>query len=693
MKQSLSIFISLLVFTFLSCTQSINKEKTFVAWVSLTEINPDWKAYMEDTTMEGSVITLQDGDRYDGIYLSAEEGGKWVAGSEDNKRTNIEKGIPVQESDYEELIQLAIVYTESEIFMYKNGELKSSYAAENIDLLSSDKNYVLFGMDHFDGIAHMSEAIEDVRIYDRALTEAEIKSLQPNEASKVSPYAWWNFEDDKLEERTGKFTYHNRYGLTFKGFELKDGKLFINMWGHILGLRDYVPETPVWPENPPENWLTFHLAHPGPGIGNPGDPNPAYFYKGRYHMHYIYKHMYGFAYAHISSEDMVHWKWHPTVLSPPVTGTGMYSGTGFFTKEGKPAMIYHGVGTGNMISYALDDNLDSWSKADTIVAKDDEGKPVQIRYWDPDLWLLDDTYYALSGGNDPGLMTSDDLKNWNYKGKLFHDDYPDNIGVGRDEDVSCANMFMIGNKWMLLCISHDFGCRYFLGDFKDGKYLPEFHAKMNWQNTNFEKTFDKNAHPGLVYFAPESMLSEDGRRVMRAWLITKSTHSGIQSLPRELELPEDGVLRIKPLTELEKLRYDEVSENSIAVVQDKPHELSDINGDALEIKVTISAPLPDDFGIKLLGDNSGNESLTISADKSNLKVGNIDAPLVLEKKEDLTLRIFIDKNIVEVFANDRQGVAVEHEHIRKDPNVTIFTHDKDLLVTEIRAWKMRSIYK
>jgi sucrose-6-phosphate hydrolase SacC (GH32 family) len=542
----------------------------------------------------------------------------------------------------------------------------------------------------------MSEAIEDVRIYSRALTESEIKSLQPNEASKVTPYAWWDFEDEKLMDRTGKFTYHNRYGLTFKGFELKEGKLFINRWGHILALRDYVPETPEWPVNPPKDWLTFHLAHPGPGIGYPGDPNPAYYYKGRYHMHYIYKHSYGFAYAHISSEDMVYWKWHPTVLSPPTTGHGMYSGTGFFTKEGHPAMIYHGVATGNMIAYALDDNLESWSKADTIIARDDAGNPVEdIRYWDPDLWLTGDTYYALSGGRDPTLMTSDDLKYWNYQGKLFHEDYPDNIGVGRDEDVSCANMFKIGNKWMLLCISHDLGCRYFLGDFIDGKYLPDFHAKMNWQNTNFKKIFDKNVQPGLIYFAPESMIAEDGRRVMWAWLMSKSTLSGIQSLPRELDLPEDGILRIKPLRELEKLRYDVISENSIIVSKDNDHKLSEITGDALELKVTLSAPLPEKFGIKLLGDEEGNESLTVSAgkEKNNIVAGDVKAPFELGEKEDLTLRIFIDKNLVEIFANDRQGVAVEHNYIRRNPNISIFTKADDLNVSSIKVWKMKTIYK
>jgi len=248
---------------------------------------------------------------------------------------------------------------------------------------------------------------------------------------------------------------------------------------------------------------------------------------------------------------------------------------------------------------------------------------------------------------------------------------------------------------MLLGISHDIGCRYFLGEFKDGKYLPEFHAKMNWVNTNFKKTFDPNVQSGLVYFAPESMLTEDGRRVMWAWLMSESSLSGIQSLPRELELPEDGILRIKPLRELEKLRYDEVAQSSVTVSMGNDHKLSEVKGDALELEVTLSAPLPDEFGIKLLGDDAGENFLTVSAgkDKNTLTVGNVNAPFVLDENEDLTLRIFIDKNLVEVFANNRQAVAVEHEHIRKNPNITIYTGDKDLQVEEIKSWRMKSIYK
>ena len=104
-----------------------------------------------------------------------------------------------------------------------------------------------------------------------------------------------------------------------------------------------VIDTPAMPENPPETWLTYHLAHPeAEGTATAFDPNPAFFWKGRYHLHYIYKHQTGSVLAHVSSDDMVHWKWHPTVLGPTTMGHGIWSGTGFITKDGRPAMVYFG---------------------------------------------------------------------------------------------------------------------------------------------------------------------------------------------------------------------------------------------------------------------------------------------------------------------------------------------------------------
>ncbi|MBC8372398.1 MAG: glycoside hydrolase family 32 protein, partial [Planctomycetes bacterium] len=448
----------------------------------------------------------------------------------------------------------------------------------------------------------------------------------------------------------------------------------------------YVPETPRFPAKPPANWLTYHLVHPGPGRAMPGDPNPAFFYKGRYHMHYIYRNHTGFVFAHVSGTDMVHWKWHKTVLAPPTTGHGMFSGTGFFTKEGKAAMIYHGQGSGrNWIAYAQDDLMDKWSKPESLEPKGPDGKPAKIRHWDPDCWRIGDTYYALSGGGDPELMKSDDLKSWKYLGKLLHKDYPKKFPITRKEDISCANMFKIGNKWMLLCISHPLGCRYYLGDFKDEKYLPTFHAMMNWQ---------KAGRYG-EYFAPESMLTKDGRRVMWAWLMMKTAPTGVQALPRELKLPKDGVLRIKPLRELESLRSDEKSEKQITVKSDKAYKLKGIAGDTIELEVTFKSPSAKEFGINVLCDKDGANGATISAGTGSktLTVGKMKPPFELNKAEDLVLRVFIDKNLVEVFANDRQAAAFIHNHKPEDVNVFLFAKGGDVTVAKVTAWKMKSIYK
>ena len=107
--------------------------------------------------------------------------------------------------------------------------------------------------------------------------------------------------------------------------------------------------------------LNYHLMHPG-GDSLPGDPNAAFYLDGTYHLHYILAHPWkekkSFSFVHVTSPDMLHWTWQPTKLQPSFTGHGMFSGTGFITKEGKPAAIYHGQGSGkNQIAIATDHKL------------------------------------------------------------------------------------------------------------------------------------------------------------------------------------------------------------------------------------------------------------------------------------------------------------------------------------------------
>lgn len=69
------------------------------------------------------------------------------------------------------------------------------------------------------------------------------------------------------------------------------------------------------------------------------------------------------------------------------------------------------------------------------------------------------------------------------------------------------------------------------------------------------------------------------------------------------------------------------------------------------------------------------------------------APLVIEKDELLNLRIFVDKSVVEVFANGKQCVAMRVYPGRNDSNgVSIRSIGKEASLQALEAWQMKSIY-
>lgn len=652
-------------------------DKTLVSWVTLTDRN----------LRAGSVLTVQRDNAFDGIIFAELEPGKWMAGSDSLRRTQkAQAGAPAETPDGKALLQMAIVYEGNRISIFRNGEPYASYEAQNIDLLSGTSPIAVFGLRHVGGNGSIGGSIEDARVYNRALGVEELKALKPNEKSVPEPWAWWDFENGQAKDRTGRFPEIELTG----GAKVADGKLILGADAALVAGQPQPPDpSPAWPSNPPPQWLTFHLAHPGPGGAFPGDPNPIFFYKGRYHLHYIYNHR-GCSFGHVSSTDMVHWKWHPTVLTPRTTGHGMFSGTGFFTKDGRPAMIYHGQGSGrNWIAYGLDDTLDKWSKPEAVVAKEADGRVAGMNQWDPDCWLNGDTYYATSGGRDPHLMKSDNLKDWRHLGLLLHDAHPATLGVPKNEDISCGNVFKIGNpsaklgagKWMLLCISHPLGCRYYLGDFKDEKYLPDFHAMMSWNGNN--------------YFAPESVLTPDGRRVMWAWLMgLPIAPTGVQSLPRELELPDDGVLRIRPLRELQSLRFEEKAPAPVTVKAGTTVPIEEASGDARELKLDFNPTAATVFGLDVLCDAQGAGGVRIAVDtaKKVLRVGKVNAPFELKAGEALTLRVFVDKNLVEVFANDRQAAVAAAAYAPAREQARLFAEGADVTV-KTTTWKIKSIYE
>lgn len=655
------------------------KDKTLVVWV----------APANSTQRGGSVLTIEDGkDHFDAIVFAELAPAKWMAGSDFFRRTLKDQApVPAETADPNTLVQVAIVYSGRSITVYRNGQKYSQHTMADSPQEFGPLTTVGIGKRHRrqTNDTRFAGAIDDARIYSQALSAEQIAALKPNVASEVEPWAWWTFDDNEAKDRMGRFLVAQLTG----GAKVEAGKLILDGVKADFFCKSgkeipYSVETPTRPATPPANWLTFHLAHPGPGTAIPGDPNCALLWKGRYHLHYIYNHDVGFSFAHVSSDDMVHWKWHPTTLTPPKTGHGMFSGTAFVTKDGRPAIIYHGEGSGrNQIAIALDDQLEKWSTPISIepnVRADQDGS--KIANWDPDCWLDGDNYYALSGGSPgsgkpPTLFRSKDLQNWDYLGLFLTRDLP---GVRSDEDISCPNFYKIGNKDMLLCISHTLGCRYYLGEWKNEKFTPDFHARMNWR--------------GWDFFAPESLLTKDGRRVMWAWCKLDEPQSGIQSLPRELSLPEDGVLRIKPLRELERLRSEERHESNVALKKDTTYVLKEIFGDNIELQIQFAQATAAEIGVNVCcnKDGTGGFRIAVEPELKLLHLADLKIPFDVKATEPVTLRVFIDKNMIEVFANDRQAAVASHRHGADQLAVGLFCKGDHAAVTDVKGWKIKPIY-
>ncbi|HET7121964.1 MAG TPA: glycoside hydrolase family 32 protein [Solirubrobacterales bacterium] len=462
----------------------------------------------------------------------------------------------------------------------------------------------------------------------------------------------------------------------------------------------------------PETRPTYHFTSPTGMDCEPFDPNGAIFWKGRYHLGYIVgyydecsKH---FWWGHVSSTDLIDWKMHPPMLSPYPgdPDKGIFSGNALVDKKGRVVLHYHGVDAGNCIAVNEDDDeLDSFVKLAANPVMKDPG-------WDPFGWLEDGVYYSISGSHpeEPGTVpslykcTDDDQAEWTLVGDFMSHDMPD---VEADEDLSGPDLFQLGDKRVLLCISHKRGARYYFGRFENEQFYPEEHHRMNWI--------------GGDCFALETLLDDRGRRIFWAWAIGSPSS---MTLPRVLSMREDGTMGIEPVEELDALRRNHRRLEPGEVEPDVEVDLDGVSGDCMELRVAIDPQRADQCGVKLRCSPDGEEQTAVVYDaaekvlridlaKSSLdsealpttfvmvvpnlnfenpRVTAQEAPFELGPDEALDLRIYLDRSVLEVFANGRQCLTQRIYPTREDSlGVRLFSLGEAATFTAIDAWDMSPI--
>lgn len=700
------------------------RDKTLVAWVYVDNLEQSG----------GSVLTLDDlNARFDGIVFGELAPARWMPGSDHLNRTPRDQNAWTAESARPETrVQIAIVYEGNAIRVYRNGEPYASHDAGGAQAFGPE-SVAVFGLRHLEATdrACFAGAIEDARIYGQALTPAQIASLEPGKESDPAPLAWWSFADGRIADRIGRFSET----MLFGNARVDNGRLILD------GDEDYMVAAPAGtseaalaaPANAQDLTAAvrlhrarlladpqrpaYHFVAPE-GMAMPFDPNGAVYWRGKYHLCYIFQDERGHCWGHASSKDLMHWRFHPPTLFsvPGDVDRSIFSGNCFINLNGEATMLYHGVDAGNCIATCGEEDLNNWTKlpSNPIVPNPKEGEAEYSVYtsWDPHGWVEGDTYYAIFGGR-PGsglpatLFKSADMENWEYVGPFLDHDMPE---VNADDDISCPDFFQIGDTHMLLCISHKRGCRYYLGRWENEKFYPESHAWMNW--------------PGGTFFAPESCIDDQGRRIMWAWVLDwrpggpqpPSGWSGTMSLPRHLWLADDDTLRMAPVEELQALRMNHRHRDAIALAPGADVVLDDVRGDCLELALEIQPGDAKQVGVKVRCSPDGEEETPIVYDddagtlRVELAKSSIDpylqhlefvmgapnpavtaqiAPFTLADGEPLRLRILLDRSIIEIFANERQAVTQRIDPARADSlGITLFAVGGNARVVSIDAWDM-----
>lgn len=442
----------------------------------------------------------------------------------------------------------------------------------------------------------------------------------------------------------------------------------------------------------------YHFLPPGEWLN---DPNGPIWWQRQYHLFYQYgprDHWDLKYWGHASSADLVRWKHLPIALAPTPGGPdagGVWSGCAV-DDHGTPALLYTGVQPETQcLAYGSPDLL-TWEKypGNPVIA----APPAELTvtgFRDPCVWREADGWYMLIGSGIKGvggtalLYRSPDLRAWEFLHPLC---VGDNAETG--EMWECPDFFPLGDKHVLLFSPYG-APRYLVGVYADHRFIPESSGTLDF---------------GGYCYAPKTFRDDAGRRILWGWSwegrSDAAQHAagwaGVMTLPRVLTLAPDGTLRYDVAREVLSLRGAHRGGGRFAV--DGMHPL-DVQSDSLEIGVTFLPGSAARAGLAVRRSPDGAEETRIVYDARTGEVSierehaSLEAdthratehgPLKLAAGEALTLHVFVDRSIIEVFVNDRLCLTTRVYPTRADSRgVALLADGGEALVEQWDTWEMQ----
>ncbi len=433
----------------------------------------------------------------------------------------------------------------------------------------------------------------------------------------------------------------------------------------------------------------FHLT---PYVGWMNDPNGFSFHEGKYHLFYQYNPYAAewgpMHWGHAVSKDMLHWEHLPAALSPEMpyeSSGGCFSGSALVLPDGRHLLMYTGVSAGgfkrdgSLIDIqqqciAIGDGLDYEKyEHNPVISADTIPEGANSEHFrDPKVWQEPDGSYrcvvAVLGADGSGqilLYSSKDALSWKAEGVLASN--RGRYGVMWE----CPDFFELDGKHVLLVSPQDMLPEGH--DFHGGNNVICLIGHMDEETGEFVEENVHTVDHGIDFYATQTMLAPDGRRVMVAWMqnwdtvLAKHPQSrifGQMSVPRELAI-RDGRLIQQPIRELEGLRGERVVHEGVSL-KDGSIALEGVEGRCVDLTVNVRPKDPTkpfrEFGIWVARDENVHTSFRYRPEKGEIKVNRTRSGsrravlhhrkcIVDGERNELSVRIIIDRHSAEFFVN------------------------------------------
>lgn len=440
---------------------------------------------------------------------------------------------------------------------------------------------------------------------------------------------------------------------------------------------------------PPAERPLFHLT---PTVGWLNDPNGFSVYKGAYHLFYQYNpysvHWGPTHWGHCISNDLLRWERLPAALAPDTDydRAGCFSGTAAEAPDGRQVLMYTGVrkeplpdGSERELEtqcVAIGDGVDyeKYLSNPVITGRNlpDGGSTWDFR--DPKLWREGDVWYAAvanrtaDGSGAILLYASPDLERWEYLRTL---DRSENRW-GRMWE--CPDLFQLDGETVLLVSPQELENPD--RRFRKGHEVLCILGDWDGKEKRFTRKSIQPVDQGLDFYAPQTVLTPDGRRVLIAWMQAWGASElvpegqrwfGQMTLPRELRV-RDGKLLQVPVRELEA--YRSAGRFWAAAPLEGRMELPGVSGRTLDLSLRLRPQKGEAFSrftLELAKDERRatrldyepeQNRLTLDRSRSGFPAGAVDrrSVSVADRGGELELRVILDRYSVEVFVNGGEQV-------------------------------------